>query len=74
MRSLRSLVLAVVVAMLPLMLAACGEDSPTAPSNGVFTLTDLVVGTGTEATAGKSLTLHYTGWLWDPSKTDGKGL
>ena len=69
MRPPRLFALAALVAAL----AACG-DSPTAPSSGVFTQTDLVVGTGADATAGRNLTVHYTGWLWDPSKADAKGL
>lgn len=28
--------------------------------------TDTKVGTGTEAKHGKSVTVHYTGWLYDP--------
>ncbi len=52
--------------------AAC-VGSPTNPSTGAYSQTDLVVGTGTEATAGKTVTVDYTGWLWDPSKTDQKG-
>ncbi len=34
---------------------------------------DLKVGTGTEAKAEKQISVHYTGWLWDDSKTDKKG-
>ena len=34
---------------------------------------DLEVGTGAEAQPGQSVTVHYTGWLYDPSKADGKG-
>jgi FKBP-type peptidyl-prolyl cis-trans isomerase FkpA len=54
--------------------AACGS-SPTAPANTPpFSQTDLRVGTGTAAAAGKVVTVNYTGWLYDASKTDGKGL
>jgi FKBP-type peptidyl-prolyl cis-trans isomerase FkpA len=35
---------------------------------------DLRLGTGTAATAGTVVTVNYTGWLYDPSQTDGKGL
>ncbi|MGN6829187.1 FKBP-type peptidyl-prolyl cis-trans isomerase [Paucibacter sp. M5-1] len=31
--------------------------------------TDTTVGTGIEATAGKKLTVHYTGWLYDKRVT-----
>ena len=35
--------------------------------------TDVVVGTGAEATAGTNVTVHYTGWLYDESRADHKG-
>jgi FKBP-type peptidyl-prolyl cis-trans isomerase FkpA len=38
-----------------------------------FTQTDLRAGTGTEATAGKTVTVNYTGWLYDASKPEQKG-
>jgi FKBP-type peptidyl-prolyl cis-trans isomerase FkpA len=64
--------------MLSLLLstAACG-DSPTTPtttSSGPYSQTDLVVGTGTTALATSRVTVNYAGWLYDTSKTDGKGL
>jgi len=34
---------------------------------------DVKQGTGTEATAGKVVVVHYTGWLYDPAKPDSKG-
>jgi len=34
---------------------------------------DSVVGDGAEAVAGRPVSVHYTGWLHDPSKADGKG-
>jgi len=30
-------------------------------------------GTGAEATAGKTVTVHYTGWLYDAAAPDGHG-
>jgi FKBP-type peptidyl-prolyl cis-trans isomerase len=36
-------------------------------------ITDVSVGTGTTATAGKEVTVHYTGWLYDPKATDKHG-
>lgn len=57
--------------------AACGGSgsSPTSPSqpSAPYSQTDLRVGTGAEATAGRTLTVNYTGWLYSPSGTDGKG-
>jgi FKBP-type peptidyl-prolyl cis-trans isomerase FkpA len=34
---------------------------------------DVNAGTGAEAVAGKGVVVHYTGWLYDPSKPDGHG-
>jgi FKBP-type peptidyl-prolyl cis-trans isomerase FkpA len=34
---------------------------------------DTVLGEGREAEAGFNVTVHYTGWLYDPSKPDSKG-
>ncbi|MEZ0231562.1 MAG: FKBP-type peptidyl-prolyl cis-trans isomerase [Methylophilaceae bacterium] len=38
-----------------------------------FTKIDHKIGTGREAEAGLNVTVHYTGWLYDPSKPEGKG-
>lgn len=35
--------------------------------------TDVKQGTGTEATPGKTVVVHYTGWLYDTSKPDSHG-
>ena len=56
--------------------AGCGSANSTGPtptSAGVFTSTDLVVGTGATAVSGNTVTVAYTGWLYDTSKSDGKG-
>ena len=52
-----------------------GSDStPTAPSANVpFSTVDLRAGTGAEATAGRSVNVNYTLWLWDRLGTDNKG-
>lgn len=48
--------------------------APTAPSpKPAFTRTDLAVGTGAVAQKGRNLSVHYTGWLYDPAKPDMKG-
>jgi len=36
-------------------------------------ITDSAIGTGAEAVKGKTVVVHYTGWLYDPSKPDHKG-
>ena len=33
-------------------------------------ITDVKVGTGAEALAGKNVSVHYTGWLYDDAGTD----
>lgn len=35
--------------------------------------TDTVVGAGKESVAGANISVHYTGWLYDPTKADGHG-
>jgi FKBP-type peptidyl-prolyl cis-trans isomerase len=54
--------------------AGCGSSPTTPSSSAPFSQTDVRAGTGTDAVAGKVLTVHYTGWLYDASKTNGKGL
>ena len=54
--------------------AGCGGTSTGPSSSAPFSLLDLRVGTGTEASGGKALTVSYTGWLYDPTKPDLKGL
>src|SRR5262249_50133531 len=34
---------------------------------------DVKTGTGAEAVSGKTVVVHYTGWLYDPTKPDGHG-
>ena len=34
---------------------------------------DMKQGTGAEASAGKPVLVHYTGWLYDPAAPDSKG-
>jgi FKBP-type peptidyl-prolyl cis-trans isomerase FkpA len=67
----------VITALLVAACAACNSsDSPTATaptSSSPFTSTDLRVGTGATAAVGSRITVAYTGWLYDTTKTDGKG-
>ena len=71
--SKRLLCAALSLALLPGV--GCGNDSPNAPSPlGIpFSSTDITVGTGTEATTGKTLRVYYTGWLYSVTATDNKG-
>lgn len=63
-----------------LLLASAGCDfgkvsAPTAPdqSNVAYAQTDLTVGTGTEATAGSTVTVQYGAWLYSETTADHKG-
>ena len=70
----RSLSGLLVVALL-VFTAGCSNNVPTSASaTPGYTQTDLRVGTGAEVVPGSVLSVHYTGWLYDPTKTDGKGL
>ncbi len=57
-----------------MLVAACTQGSESEMS-GVTQLIkdDEVVGTGNEAVAGRQVTVHYTGWLYDAAKADKKG-
>jgi FKBP-type peptidyl-prolyl cis-trans isomerase FkpA len=65
-----------IILMALLAAAGCGSANPTAASStsvGVFTITDLVVGSGATAAAGNSVSVNYAGWLYDTGKPNGKG-
>lgn len=73
--------------LLPALLLAaalaggCQRDSGYSPedeSNARTTLTELQkielkAGTGAEATSGQTVTVHYTGWLYNPVNPENKG-
>jgi FKBP-type peptidyl-prolyl cis-trans isomerase FkpA len=51
-----------------------GQEGAVAQSNITELIkTDEHVGTGNEAAAGRQVTVHYTGWLYDAAKQDHKG-
>jgi FKBP-type peptidyl-prolyl cis-trans isomerase FkpA len=64
-----------------LSLSACGggggggdsSSGVTVANPAAFTKTDTVLGTGTEATNGKSVSVTYTGWLYSATASDHKG-
>jgi FKBP-type peptidyl-prolyl cis-trans isomerase FkpA len=64
---MRCVITIVVAVMVTLFTSACGNDTPAGPS-GVdipsLVVADVTVGSGTEATAGRTVTVHYTGWLY----------
>jgi FKBP-type peptidyl-prolyl cis-trans isomerase FkpA len=62
-----------------LLIAACGNgDAAQQGATGVSSATtlqktDVKVGTGTEAVKGKTVSVHYTGWLYEASAPDHHG-
>lgn len=57
---------------------ACGGSEPPTGASSVSTVTsleiiDTKVGTGAEAVAGRTVTVHYTGWLYDANTADHRG-
>ena len=55
-------------------IGAC-VDAPASPTvTAPYNQTDLVLGTGSDALTGSTLTVDYTGWLYDVSQPERKGL
>lgn len=55
---------------------ACSEQATTKMETSSMTeliKTDVKLGTGEMATAGKNVSVHYTGWLYDASAPDHHG-
>jgi len=65
--------LAVVAAALALAAAGCGNNTTSPSGVTQLQIVDIVVGTGTTASTGQLISVDYTGWLYDTSKTDFKG-
>jgi FKBP-type peptidyl-prolyl cis-trans isomerase FkpA len=79
----RHILWSMAVAMLAISMAACSgdsDDTPTQPTEplpqgpATLQITDLTVGEGTEAVAGKTVFVVYALWRFDPAGTDQKGL
>jgi len=70
----------IVAGFFSLALTACHADNQTNSKENAMSekvnqliIKDTLVGNGREAEAGFNVTVHYTGWLYDPSKPEGKG-
>lgn len=62
-----------VLGLLPFA-AGCGS-SPSEPSDyAPYSQTDLVFGSGSSADTGKTLTVNYTGWFYDSTAANKKGV
>jgi FKBP-type peptidyl-prolyl cis-trans isomerase FkpA len=65
---------ALFLSILTMTAVACGGEVNMAPSNITELIkTDEVVGTGSDAVTGRRVTVHYTGWLYDPAAADHQG-
>ena len=53
---------------------ACSDSLTTPSTTAPYSQVELRLGSGAEAVSQSVVTLNYTGWLYDPSKPDGKGL
>ena len=63
--------------LLAVVTGCSGHSTASAPGSDKVTkleITDVKVGTGAEAVAGKTVTVHYTGWLYDDTKADHRGV
>jgi FKBP-type peptidyl-prolyl cis-trans isomerase FkpA len=67
---IRSLMVMVVLAAA----SACSESVTSPSGQAPFGQTDVRAGTGAAVITGSVVTVHYTGWLYRESATDGKGL
>jgi FKBP-type peptidyl-prolyl cis-trans isomerase FkpA len=62
------------VLLAALFVSGCGDDSPTGPSVNVpFSTVDVRVGTGAEATAGRTASVNYALYHYSATGADNKG-
>jgi FKBP-type peptidyl-prolyl cis-trans isomerase FkpA len=59
---------------LPILSAGCTSAPATPSVSAPYTQTDLRVGTGADAVTSSQVSVNYTGWLYDSTKADFKGL
>ncbi|MCX6552106.1 MAG: FKBP-type peptidyl-prolyl cis-trans isomerase [Acidobacteria bacterium] len=64
----------VMVAVLPALMAGCGDLPANPTGSPSFTKTELRLGSGAEAVSGSVVAVNYVGWLYDASKGDMKGV
>jgi FKBP-type peptidyl-prolyl cis-trans isomerase FkpA len=70
---MRRLLPSLLLAAVAIASTACTSSIATPSNYAPFSQTDLVVGTGAAAVKGQSLTVAYTGWVYDEAGTDRKG-
>jgi FKBP-type peptidyl-prolyl cis-trans isomerase FkpA len=54
--------------------ASCSQSVTSPSSTAPYSQVDLLLGTGDTAATSSILTVNYTGWIYDPTKPDNKGL
>jgi len=52
----------------------CSQSVTSPSSSAPYSQVDLLLGTGDAAVTSSILVVNYTGWVYDPSKPDNKGL
>jgi len=73
-RVISTVVAVAALAVVPVALSGC-DNTVTGPSDySPFREVDLRLGGGTTAESGKTVTVNYIGWLYDPNKAEDKGL
>jgi len=70
---IRAFQVAFTLILLVVAVAGC-SNTPVSPSSAPFSQTDLRVGSGTAAVTGSTVTVQYTGWFYDASKADKRGV
>jgi len=70
---IRAFQVAFTLILLVVAVAGC-SNTPVSPSSAPFSQTDLRVGSGTAAVTGSAVTVQYTGWFYDASKADKRGV
>lgn len=71
--SLPALALALFLGASAAHAVAAAPAKPATPAAPQVQKIDTVVGKGKEAAAGKTVTVHYTGWLYSPKSPQGHG-
>jgi FKBP-type peptidyl-prolyl cis-trans isomerase FkpA len=61
-----------IIVVAALIFAACADPTNVADV-AELQIIDVTLGTGTTATAGKLVTVHYTGWLYSTTAAEHKG-
>ena len=69
----RCALVSVGVVFLATFTVACGGGTTENSSVTQLVRQDESVGTGAEAQSGRTVTVHYTGWLYDASRPDQRG-